>query len=127
MALARFPGRSPVKGAFLFSVQLTLRLAAVKKQQSQRLRNIRFLQNCQRLGPGAFQNRHGLPVIFRGFPAGILLRHIAALFIQNPPGRLRAAKFQPQLHKISIVVGQPGKLAAGLAQRTLPQLCLNPA
>ena len=73
------------------------------------------------------QNVHELVVILRLLAAGDRLRDEFQRGFQDQPGGLGAAQLQPQLHKIAVVMAQPGELLAYLTQGIVTQLRLDPA
>ena len=46
---------------------------------------------------------------------------------QDDPGGLRTGKLQSILCKIAVIMGQTGKIPAGIAQSGFSQFCLDPA
>ena len=70
---------------------------------------------------------HDLRLVVRLVTAGLCLYKKTAVAAEDQPCRFRAGQLQTQLHKIAVVVTQPGKVPAGLTEGIVTQLCVDTA
>ena len=78
--------------------------------------------------PAAAQDVHDICVIVGCCPAGLgLLGDGVRRGGQDQPGSFWTGKLQTQLHKIPVIMAQPGKLPANGTQGVVTKLRLDPA